>query len=305
MSPYLKYLKKHYKLKVSCLPYQLLMEFEDFNILAQSPDLKGLRQPMANTNWCKSDTMKIIINQAKQVFPFFEKDLAAKVFRPHFKNYRKTVHLLEQFLTRTEVEDFIQDNETLADSLVDYCKFSRVSDNESIKSYDSTLHELVSFYREFPSPKTSFVDLLAELPFQLFILVAHADEDVDNDERIEFQRIIRDPEWCLSECARAFFNSTSYFFSELIMKYHRDRYKKDINKVDRTVYFVDKLLEKHEAGLIKVDLSRLANEIAKASGGVGGFMAISKAEKKMIARLVEIFGDLSAVQTSRRTNKIS
>jgi hypothetical protein len=281
------------------------MEFEDFNLLAQSPDLKGVRQPLANTNWCKSDTMKTIISQAKQVFPFFEKDLSAKVFRSHFKNYRKTVHLLEQFLTRSEVEDFIHDNETLADSLVDYCKFSRESDEESIKSYDETLHELVAFYREFPSPKTSFVDLLAELPFQLFILVAHADENLDNEERIEFQRIIRDPEWCLSECSRAFFNSASYFFSEMLLKFHRDKYKKDINQVDRTVYFVNKLFGEHEAGLIKVDLSRLANEIAKASGGIGGFMSISKAEKKMISRLVEIFGDLSEVQTSRRTNKIT
>ncbi len=281
------------------------MEFEDFDVLAQAPDLKGIRQPLANTNWCKSDTMKAIVRRAKLIYPFFEKDLAAKVYRPQFKNYRKTIYLLEQFLTRSEVEDFIQDNETLADSIVDYCKFSREKDDDVIKSYDSTLHELLRFFRDFPSPKTSFVDLLAELPFQLFILVAHADQDVDNDERIEFQRIIRDPEWCLSECGRAFFNSTSYFFSELIMKYHRDKYKKDINQVDRTVYFVDKLFEKHEAGLIKVDLSRLANEIAKASGGVGGFMAISKVEKKVIARLVEILGDLSQVQTSRRTNKIN
>lgn len=75
------------------------------------------------------------------------------------------------------------------------------------------------------------------LPFQLFILVAQADDSIDSRKRMEFLRIIRDPEWCSSDCAHAFFTSASYFFSEFLLQYHRGKIKKDIRQVKRTIRY--------------------------------------------------------------------
>ena len=126
----------------------------------------------------------------------------------------------------------------------------------------------------------------------MFILVAHADENIDNNERIGFLKIIRDIEWCESESMKSIFTSTSYFFSEFLLLYHRGKFKKDLKQVVRTFRFVDKIFVDAECKLMKGDLYRLANEVAKASGGIAGFLAVSRSEKKVINELEEIFGDM-------------
>ncbi|MBU2511391.1 hypothetical protein KJ966_08625 [bacterium] len=295
MNPYFKNLKKQYNRRIDCLPFQLFLHFADLEKDDFEKVFSVLTQMLSDTNWCTSDYTKYITNQSKQLIPNFKKDFASKNIKPFYSEYQKTVGLINQFLTPTESEHFIKDNTVLANSFADYFKQAKEkSENRELEEKtDSILKDLNSFYREFPSKAKSLIDLLAELPFQLFLLVAHADKNIDNAERIEFLRIIRDLEWCNSDCTRMFFTSTSYFFNEFLLLYNRGKFKKDVKQVKRTIHFIEKIFVKEESDTIKSDLYRLANEVAKASGGIAGFLAVSKYEKKVIDELSEIFGDLS------------
>lgn len=152
-----------------------------------------------------------------------------------------------------------------------------------------------SFLQKLPSRKESFHTLLMELPFQLFVLVAAADKDLDNKERAEFLRIMNTPEWCQSESTRSFFTNTSQNFSEYLLRFQQGEFSRSLNQVNKTVSLIDKMFQKEEAVLIKTDFSRLTNEIAKASGGLKGLLSVSKAERDVIAGLKISFGDSSQV----------
>ncbi len=298
MNPYFDKLKKQYIKRVVCLPFQLFLHFADLDKEDSEKDFNAFVQVLNNTSWCSSDYMKYIINQIKPLSPVLKKDYVNREIKSFYSEYQKTVVLIDQLLTPTESEKFIKDNVNLADSFADYFKYENEQLEENDKhnktsDIDKTLEDLNGFYGGFPSIAKSLIDLLAELPFQLFILVADADNNIDNAERIEFLRIISDIEWCDSECARAFFTSTSYFFNDFLTQYHRDKYKKDIKQVKRTIHIIEKIFAKQESATIKSDLYRLANEIAKASGGIAGFLSISRYEKEIIQELSEIFGDLS------------
>lgn len=305
MTPYLNHLKNQYKLRISSIPFQLFMEFEMFEALKKDiKKLEALYRLVNNANWCKSKYMKMIINKSRRLMPVFKADLKLETCRPLYTEYKKTIRLMEQFLTASEMEEFIADNESFADSIVDYYNFSRNKEEEIDLRYEEVLEEINSFLESFPSKNKPFNEMLSELSFKLFVLVADADENLDNKERIEFLRIIRDPEWCVSQCARAAFNSTSYFFSEFLLQFRRGKIKKELKDVERTLKIVDMLFTEDEAGLIKHDLARLSQEIAKASGGFGGIMAISRSEGKVIKRIENLLGDLSEVQVSKRSNVV-
>ncbi len=302
MNPYFDNLKKQYARRIACLPFQLFLHFADLEKEDFEKDFNAFTKAISDTNWCTSDYTKYIIKQIKQLIPTLKKDFVSREIKSFYSEYQKTVGLVDQFLTPTESEHFIKDNSILADNFADYFRFEKgkSEDKKTEEKIDSVLEELTGFFRGFPSTIKSLIDLLAELPFQLFILVAHADDHIDNAERIEFLRIIRDQEWCNSECTRMFFTSSSYFFNDFLLQFNRGKFKKDVRQVRRTIHFIEKVFVEEEADTIKSDLYRLANEIAKASGGIAGFLAVSKYEKKVIDELGEIFGDLSNVSASKK-----
>ncbi len=300
ISPYLKCIKKGYLKAMWYLPYQIFLLFplnqekENQGEVSDPRELDQFYQLLGNVSWCKSVYAKLVIKQAKSCFKGFRNEYITEKPPANFSNIQKTIKLLEQFLPPREMKELLSDLFNLAETTEELLTEKGFLD--PAHKNDPVLPKLNDFFVKIPSPSKSLGDLFVELPFMLFVLVADADGQIDKDERFQFMRIIRDPEWCFSDCTQLIFTGTSYFYSEFYMQYNRGKFKKDIQQVERTIRFMEQVFSKPEADLIKVDLSRMSNEIAKASGGFGRIGAMCKEEKKVITKLVTIFGDLSNVQ---------
>lgn len=297
MSPYLKHLKNAYLKRIGCLPFQLLTTFLEPERRSVEGAFAALTRLYANANWYSGAYTKLIVRQSKHHFGKVQKDIEAGDIKPQYKDYQKTIRFMGQLLTPTDMEQFIKENRAMLDYVVDYFMTENPNNRDRKEKIEEIQSELDQLFQGFPLTSKTLNDLLTELPFQLFILVAQADESIDSRERMEFLKIIRDPEWCNSDCAHAFFNSTSYFFSEFLLQYHRGKIKKDIKQVKRTVRFINEMFKEEEGELIRTDLTRLAEEIARASGGFAGIMSVSKAEQAVLSDLLEIFSS-EAIQGS-------
>ncbi len=338
MSPYIKYIRKKYIRLINHLPYQIFLlsprrpeeegndtedleeegeengkeegkkrreakkeQQEKARIEKMVKELDQFRKLLQNRNWCESKYTKLIFRRSIEHLPKFKMEYLSEEAEVGFSKIRKGIKLMEQFLSQNEMEQLATDLCKLA------AKTGKITVGEhynpKTSGQEDILAQLKRLFGEKSAQNKSLGTLLAELPFLVFLLVAGADGNIDKKERTQFVAIIRDWEWCYSDCAQTAFANAAYSFDDFFKMYLRGKLKKEIRQVERTLKLAENIFAKKEVDLLKVDLSRLSTEIAKASGGFGGFGSISKEEKAVIAKLESYFGDLSHVDIPVRSKK--
>lgn len=133
--------------------------------------------------------------------------------------------------------------------------------------------------------------LMRILPFQIFLLVADADENIDPKEVAGFKDfLIHREKHCSNSYTRRMFHSTVVNFSALTARYHGGHLKKDFKLVQKSMDYIVKCVPQKIVADICKDLSDLAVKIAESSGGFLGVTSpISKEENEMIEQLNQLF----------------
>lgn len=129
------------------------------------------------------------------------------------------------------------------------------------------------------------------LPFQIFILVAHADEQIDPREISRFKEFLnKRKNRCSNQYTLRMFHATVLNFNILTARYYNGQIKKDFSQVEKTINYIRMCVPQGMMKKITDDLSSLAVAIAEASGGFLGITSsVSKEEQEVIDRLDEIF----------------
>lgn len=135
--------------------------------------------------------------------------------------------------------------------------------------------------------------LVRLLPFQIFILVAHADELIDPKEIAQFKEILnKRKNRCTNQYTLRMYHATVLNFNSLTARYYNGQIKKDFSQVEKTMNYIRMCVPQSMIRKICDDLSSLAVAIARASGGFLGMTSpVSKEEQEIIDRLDEIFQD--------------
>lgn len=139
--------------------------------------------------------------------------------------------------------------------------------------------------------KKEMKSLLQRLPFQIFLLIADADNEIDPKEIKEFRKFLAEREiHCSNPYTQRIFHSTIINYSGLLDAYKQKRLKKDIRLVEKSMSYVQKCISKKQMESFCQDLRELATAIAEASGGFMGMgNPICTEEKNVLQQLEEIF----------------
>lgn len=132
--------------------------------------------------------------------------------------------------------------------------------------------------------------LLRLLPFQIFLLVADADEQIDPKEVARFKAFLSErKKHCSNSYSLRIFHQTVVNYGVLTNRYYSGKIKKDITLVEKAMHYIRMCVSKEMAQKIFDDLIALAAAIAEASGGFMGMTSsISKEEEEMLHQLEEI-----------------
>ncbi len=324
MTPYANYLRNRFVKLIVRLPFQVLLllqnserpededEDEDEGEGEGIPEeekealTRNVTELIANRKTFQSKYVKQIFKMVKTQLPTLVSEYTSGVTIGDLKEIEKTVKLIGQLLTLNEINDLIVDFTAFVEDVADHLLDSgQLTSSGGCKKLTEGLKQL---YLKCASPTKSLNDLLTELSFQVFFLVANADDVVDKNERAGFQRILKDREWCQGDFSGLCFAKTEYSYDDLYAQLSGKKLKIDMKEVKRTLRITDQLFKVKEVNLLKMDLYRLSKDIAKASGGIGGLGAISKQEKIVLDLLESYLGDLAAMQTSissRQTNHVA
>ncbi len=133
--------------------------------------------------------------------------------------------------------------------------------------------------------------LLSRLAFQIFLLVADADSNIDPKEVAKFREFLKDREGhCTNNYTRRIFHSTIINYSNLLGHYQSGRIKKDMAQVTKTMAYIELCVTPKTMSAICCDLEELAIAIAQASGGLLGLRKpISREEEAVVNQLKAIF----------------
>jgi len=318
MTPYADYLRIRFFKLIVRLPFQVLLllqnpeRWEDEGEGQEIPEAKkealtrNVTELIANRKTFQSKYVKQIFKTVKTQLPALVSEFYAGVTIGDLKEIEKTVKLIGQLLTLNEINDLIVDFSAFVEDVTDH--LSESGHKTSSADYNKIITGLKQLFLKCASPTKSLNDLLTELSFQVFFLVANADNVVDKNERAGYQKILKDREWCQGDFSGLCFAKTEYSYDDLYTQLSGKKLKIDMKEVKRTLRITDQLFKVKEVNLLKMDLYRLSKDIAKASGGIGGLGAISKQEKIVLDLLESYFGDLAAMQTSissRQTDQVT
>ena len=133
--------------------------------------------------------------------------------------------------------------------------------------------------------------LLKMLPFQIFLLVADADQEIDPKEVVQFKEFISQRKKHVSnQYTLRMFHNTVVNYTALTNRYYQGKIKKDISIVEKCMWYIQMCVS--QSTIIKIchDLRELTIAIAEASGGFMGMTSpISKEEEAVIQKLDSIF----------------
>lgn len=133
--------------------------------------------------------------------------------------------------------------------------------------------------------------LIRLLPFQIFLLVADADDKIDPKEVGHFREFLSNREkHCSNSYTRRMFHATVVNYSGLTNRYHGGYIKKSFEMVEKTMRYIEMCVSPRMMNDICSDLRDLAKTVAEASGGFLGVTSpISKEEQAVIDQLDLIF----------------
>ncbi len=154
--------------------------------------------------------------------------------------------------------------------------------------------------------------VLLQLPFQIFLFVAHADGVVDVEETQSFSQVLLDMNKTrsrsqfirfdkkpnsVSPYSKRLFRKTLAEYSLLVRQLRQGQIKKDIRVIQKSVEIINEVLPPQKAFQLKRDLFTLAEHIARSSRASGkkGFTLlnseISKDEAKALVELETILNN--------------
>ena len=142
--------------------------------------------------------------------------------------------------------------------------------------------------------------LINQLPFQLFLQVAAADEAIDHKELELFQKLIKKQN-SNSPHAQKLFQTTQLEYEQLLKGYNKGLIKREIERVEGAVELIHRLLPPFDAKLFIDDMYSFCERIAKASGGFIGLGSVGKEEKAILASLKAVFDRSVALPSPPKT----
>ena len=309
MTPYASFLQNKFVKLIVRLPFRVLLALQNADeaeVVSKEGEAVSDEKIEALTNRVdqlitnraafQSKYVKQIFKTVKTQLPTLIAEYRSGVMIGKLDEIEKTVKLIGQLLTLNEINDLIVDFTNFIDESTDFLK--ETGQNTESKDYQELFEGLKQMFLRCASPTKSLNDLLTELSFQVFFLVADADNVVDKNERAGFQKILKDRDWCSGDFSHLCFAKTEYSYDDLYAQLTNNKLRTDMKEVQRTLRITDQLFKVKEVNLLKIDLYRLSKDIAKASGGIGGIGAISKQEKEVLDVLESYLGDIAAMQLS-------
>lgn len=308
MTPYAGFLRDKFVKLIIRLPFRVMLALQNADLEGDHPGEEELTDEkidavvhtatelIANRVDFQSKYVRQIFKTVKAQLPTLISEYKSGITVGRPDEIEKTVKLIGQLLTLNEINDLIVDFTDYIQQATVFLKQS--GQNIESKEYQDLSGDLKQLFLKCASPTKSLNDLLTELSFQVFFQIADADHVVDKNERAGFQKILKDRDWCSGEFSHLCFAKTEYSYDDLYSQLSGKKLKTDMKEVQRTLRITDQLFKVKEVNLLKIDLYRLAKDIAKASGGIGGIGAISRQEKVVLAMLESYLGDIAAMQLS-------
>lgn len=294
MSLYLEYLHKKNEKTIALLPFEIFLMVSNADGVMTRREFDTFFELLENPTWCYSKYMRQIsertINHLMKLKHFFEfnQQYRNRTIKGNLVHIKQAILIAERFLTPSEITVLADDLKHLVDKIVEVSAEeayeSEVSEEEQLEQ-QRQMNQLNNFLQNPHSQTLSLRKLLLELPFQLFLLISDADNEIDKNELALFVRILKDRKWCKSYCAQTIFTQTLSLYQEFFQAYRKGKLKKDFGQIEKTIQIASKVFSVRDLQMLKTDLSSMAKKIAQASGGFAGISAISIEENAILAKL--------------------
>ncbi len=177
-----------------------------------------------------------------------------------------------------------------------------MAENKTKTEEDPNLQQMLTKSNEKASSKIARDQLIEKqnvemkrlfrlLPFQIFLLVADADNKIDPKEVAQFREFLgKRGKHCSNQYTRRMLHSTVINYTALTTRFQGGHIKKDFQLVEKAMGYVAMCVPPKVMAAICKDLKDLAVAIAEASGGFMGMTSpISKEEQEVIDTLESIF----------------
>lgn len=133
--------------------------------------------------------------------------------------------------------------------------------------------------------------LLRLLPFQVFVLVAGADDNIDPAEVSGFKEFLNQRKKRVSnQYTLRMFHATVVNYTALTNRFYQGQIKQEFDNIEKVVKYMQLCVSQEMMTKICDDLMELAKAIAEASGGFLGMTSpINKQEQAVLDKLDSIF----------------
>jgi ferredoxin-NADP reductase/ferredoxin len=140
---------------------------------------------------------------------------------------------------------------------------------------------------------------LDSLPFQLFLWIAGSDGVIGAREIQVFLRMLENCGWCQSRWARENLHRTHERYAGLWNPQALSGMSRDLEALETGLRDLRRVVALADASLIKADLVRLAEAVARASGGILGHAAIRREERAALLVFSALSDDLLLASDER------
>ena len=128
----------------------------------------------------------------------------------------------------------------------------------------------------------------AGLPFWVLLWVAGADANVELGEVAVFQRMLERRSWCKSALAQRLLPQALEAYPGLWQAFARQAVSRDLAPIERGLQAAAQLTGEEDFALFKTDLEKLAEALARATGGFLGLGSISPEEEAALGALRDL-----------------
>ncbi len=140
-----------------------------------------------------------------------------------------------------------------------------------------------------PLSNEKFHQLVIQLPFQVFLMVASADGKIDAEEFLEFTRALEDKSNFRSPYLKGVVRETIANLPDLRVRFEQKKLTKDPESVRLVFQSLFRRLEEAQVKMFAEDLIRLGQIVGNASGGsFWGNKALSEEEQEAINDFVTL-----------------
>jgi len=266
------------------LPYQIfLMISREYNEM-ESMKIEYFFSLLQTANWCKSEETKNVFERTLHISDVILKLQKAGRGAVDLAMVGKAIKLVSHLLTPTEKKAFVGDLQQLSIEISKRLE-KKTPESKNIDLTSSSTMDRINASFSAVHNQNTLKKRLVELPIEIFYLVANADGDCDKKERRVFIKILKKRKWSESRITDAFFPHTVLHYEELEKKQITDQIKPNLREIQKTMKIVMSVFKPQELHLFRMDLFKLAMEIASASGGFLGISKIADKEQEVLNNL--------------------